>query len=359
MGRFLAGVLFLAACVGDRPAVDPGAPGGGGENTSGSPGGVTKLAPQQCGDLSWQVAVGGEVDFAAIARGQEMQVLSVPLAGGPVSAFSFGKGGTVAPSVQIGSGMTSVSASLIGNYLVGTSSDASSIHISVLTPDLSQALPIAQVAPGLVAKSAFQIADWKMILPVADDQGLRIETFDQTLTPTPIRVATTEPALAMTAAPMQYATVAAWSTVSSCHMMTLYTAAAGPMITVPGACLAPALAIDPTTELGVLAYEGDDGIRMIGWEHQNVVGVSQLISLGGSSPHALFDGQRIWISLLDANDNIVVGYVSDGRFVATTLATHPLGGAYDLIMMDGNVWTVANEHDQFTAQRLCIEPTNG
>lgn len=355
MGRILAGFLFLAACVGDRPDVTPPAPGGGGESTGGTS--VTRLVPQNCGDLTWQLAQTGLVDFAAVAGARDFQAFSVPLAGGPVSVFAFDKGVyNVKPALQIESGMTGVSASQIGNYVVATSTNASSIHITVLTPDLSTALPLAQVAPGLVAKSAFQVADWKWILPVADDQGLRIETFDQTWNPTAIRVATTDPAIAMTATQMQYATVAAWSTVTSCNLMTMYTAQTGAMTTVPGACLAPAMAIDPTTELGVLAYEGDDGIRMIGWDHQDVVGVSQLISLGGSSPHAVFDGTRVWISLLDADHHLVVGYVDGGRFISTTFSTHPYGEAYDLVMRDGEVYAVTDLHDGFVAQHVCLAP---
>lgn len=357
MGRILAGVLFLAACVGDRPAGAP--PDQGGVDPTG-PTSVTRLAPQVCDDMTWHTGIGGAVDFAAIGRGQSMQLLSVPLAGGAVSAYAFGKAGnteTVKPSLEMGAGITSVSSSLVGNYLVGTSGDASSLHITALSLDLSAALPLANVAPGLVGKSALQTAGGTIMLPVADDQGLRIEAFDPRWNATTIRVATTDPALAMTAAQMQDATVAAWSTVDTCYAMTLTTAAPGRMIAMPGACLAPSLAIEPVSELGVLLFEGTDGIRMTEWEHQNIVGVSQLIAQGGSSPRALFDGTRMWMSLLDDNGNIVIGYRESGHFISTTLATRPMAAAYDLVMMDGSVWAVSNTDETYKAQRICLAPT--
>lgn len=357
MRRILAGVLFLAACVGDRPEVTPPASGGG-EDTGGTPG-ATRLAPEDCGTQSWHVATTAALDLAAIDAANGFQVLSVPLTGGAVSVFGFDRNAPITkPSLQIDAGMTGIAASRIGDYVIATSTNANSIDLNLLTPQQT-AVPLAQVAPGLVAKSAFQVADWNTILPVADAQGLRIETFDPMWNATTIRVATTEPALAMTAAPMQYATVAAWATASSCNLMTMYKAETGPMVTVPGACLAPALAIDPTTELGVLAYEGDDGVRMLGWEHQNVVGVSQLIAVGGSSPHAVFDGSRVWISLLDADHHLVVGYVDAGRFISTTFTTDPHGDAYDLVLHDGQVLTVSNANDAFVVQHFCLAPTNG
>lgn len=321
---------------------------------------MTRVAPSVCDDMMWHTGIGGAVDVAAIGRGQSMQLLSTPLAGGPLRAFAFDKGGnteTIKPSIAMGSGITSVSASLVGNYLVATSGDGTALDVTALSLDLSASLPLAKVAPGLVAKSALQVAGGTYMLPVADDQGLRIEAFDPTWSSTTIRVATTEPAIAMTAAQMQTASVAAWSTVDTCYAMTFTSATAGRMISMPGACLAPSLAIEPVSQLGVLVYEGNDGIRMTEWEHENVVGVSQLITQGGSSPRAFFDGTRMWITLLDDSGNLVVGYRESGQFVSTTLPTRPFASAYDVILMDGSLWIVSNQDEAYTAQRICIAPT--
>jgi hypothetical protein len=163
----------------------------------------------------------------------------------------------------------------------------------------------------------------------------------------------------MTAAPMQYATVAAWSTASSCNAMTIVGPSTGATTTAPGACLAPALAIDEKAAQGVLVFEGNDGIRALDLSRERFSGVSQLLALGGSSPRAVFDGQRYWISHLDDAHQLVVGYLDNDELVSTTLDIHPAGTAYDLLFWNGAVWTVTYRGDLYELRRYCIEPTNG
>ncbi len=357
MGRILAGVLFVAACVGDRPEVAP-QPGADLEPSVNAS--AVRYAPQACGEDSWYVKTDGPIEISVAPRRADLQVLSVPLAGGAISAFTFDKGTNLQamdPAIELGTGITAVSAGRIGSYLVATGTDASSLRVSVLTNDLAAAFPLVTLQPGLVARSAFQTVGGKTVLPVADDQGLRLETFDQTFSPTTARLATTEPAVAMTAASTQDATVAAWSTATACHLMMVMSPSPGPMFTSPGACLAPALAIDPTTQLGALVFEGNDGIRMLPWDQKVLGGVSRLVAIGGTSPRAVFDGGRLWISYLDAHQHIVAGYLDGGQLVSTTLTgTHPLASAYDLVEMDGAVWAVSYQADAFSAQRVCVLP---
>jgi len=44
---------------------------------------------------------------------------------------------------------------------------------------------------------------------------------------------------------------------------------------------------------------------------------------------------------------------------AAIAGTHPASSAYDLVMMNGSVWAVSFEADQYEAHRLCILPSNG
>lgn len=366
MGRILAGALFLAACGDNGTEITPPNPPGGVDTTQPGGNGVpTPLyTPQVCGELSWTVSGGnGAIDVAVVPRSSGAQVLSVPLTGGAITGYSLDKDMNmqqVAPALTYDAGFTQVSASIVRDHLIATGVSSSSIKISAIANDLSTAQQLAKIEPGLVAKPTFHLADGNLIVPVADAQGLRVEQFDTGWNDTTIRVADTEPALAMTATQMSSATVAAWSTASSCHMMTLFSAAPGPLVTVPEACMAPAMAIDPATQKGALFFEGTDGLRMLDWSHTNVVGVSQLVRANGSAPRAVFDGTRIWMSHLDDRGDIVVGYFDGGHYTsAAVTGTHPASSAYDLVLINGEVWTVSFEADTYEAHRLCILPANG
>ena len=337
--------------------VDTTQPGGNGLPT-------TRYTPQVCGELSWTVSGGnGAIDVAVVPRQSGAQVLSVPLAGGAITGYSLDKDMNmrqVSPALTYDSGFTQVSASMVRDHLIATGVGSSAIRINVIANDLSGAQQLAKLDPGLVAKPTFHLADGNVIMPVADAQGLRIEELDTQWNVTTTRVATTEPAMSMTAAQMSSATVAAWSTASSCHMMTLFSAAPGPRVTVPEACPAPAMAIDPATQKGALFFEGTDGLRMIDWSHTDVVGVSQLIRPNATAPRALWDGSRIWVSHLDERGDIVVGYLDGGHYTSAALTgTHPMSSAYDLVMIEGAVWAVSFEGDTYDAHRLCILPSNG
>jgi hypothetical protein len=365
MGRILAGVLFLAACadngveqpttVNPPRGVDTIQPTGEGLPTA-------HFVPTACGELSWTISGGNNaIDVAVLPRSFGVQVLAVPLAGGAMSAYTLDKGmemQTLQPALTIDDTFTSVSASVVRGRLTATGIDASSISVDVVADDLSRAQLVAKLQPGMIAKPAFQVSDGISFIPVADSQGLRIEQFDGAWDGTTTRVATTEPATGMTATAMGDATVAAWSTASSCYMMTLYTTAPGPLVHIPEACNSPHLAIDPASEKGVLVFEGTDGIRVIETEHAGVVGVSKLLRLYGTSPRALWDGKRVWISHLDQRGDMIIGYLENGKYVSSAISgPHPASSAYDLVMIDGSVWTVSFDADTYQADRLCILPT--
>jgi len=364
MGRILAGVLLLAAC-GDNGIDAPGANPPGGNDTM-QPGGAgvptAHYVAAVCGELSWTTSGGnGAIDVAVVPRSFGAQVLEVPLSGGAISGYTLSKQmdmQTVSPQITINSSFTTVAASEVNGRLTATGVDASSIRVNVIADDLSHATEVAKLAPGLISKPAFQVSDGLSFVPVADDQGLRVEAFDGAWNTTTTRVAATEPATAMTATQMQYATVAAWSTQASCYMMTLFRPAPGPLVHIAEACDSPHLAIDPASQKGVLVFQTADGIRMINTEHTGVLGPSQLLRLNGSSPRALWDGKHIWISHLDQRGDIIVGYMEDGHFhSAAVTGPHPVSSAYDLVLINGSVWTVSFDSQTYQADRMCILPT--
>jgi hypothetical protein len=153
---------------------------------------------------------------------------------------------------------------------------------------------------------------------------------------------------------MGSSTVAAWATKTECFMMTMFTAQPGPMDKLPEACTSPQLAIDSATQIGHLVFEGNDGIHILETSHVRFVDASKLLRAGGTSPRVLFDGQRFWVSYLDASGQIVVGYL-DGSHLNSTTVVGPNPGArgYDLAMIAGQVWVVAFDGSGYSASRLC------
>ena len=367
MGRFSTIVLLLAAACGDNSnqpvSVTP--PGGVDTTQPGGAGTPTPLyAPQVCGDLSWTTnARNTAVDVSVVPRPFGAQVLAVPLAGGALTGYSLDKHMdmmTIDAQLAINDTFTAVSASQVNGRLTSTALDASSIRVHVIADDLSGAQEVAKLLPGNITKPAFHVADGVNFVPVADDQGLRLELFDGSWQASTRRVATTEPATGLAAATMGYSTVAAWSTKANCYMMTLFTAAPGPLATMPEACTSPHLAIDSATQVGQLVFEGTDGIRMLTTKHTGFDGVSQLLRRDGTAPRTLWDGQRFWVSYLDARGDIVVGYLDggdSGHYVSMAIVgPRPGMQAYDLVLIGGQVWAVSFDTSGYTAHRICIEP---
>jgi hypothetical protein len=333
------------------------------QNGTGTPLPIT--APQVCGDMSWKTTIGGAaVDISLVPTSSGAQALAVPQGGGALSAYALDKQmnlQAIGASLTIDDAFTAVSASSVRGYLVATAADASSLEVDMLANDLSKAATITKLAPGYIAKPAFQRSDTFDFIPVADATGLRLEGFDASWQAKTIRVATSEPATGMTAATMGHATVAAWATKARCYMTAVFGPQPGPLASVPEACVSPRLAIDSATARGQLVYEASDGIRMMSTELTSFVGSSQRIAQSGSAPRVLWDGHRFWISYLDATGAIVVGYLDGGdtgKYVSTmVVGPRPGASAYELAMIDGQVWVVSFVSDGIAASRLCIEST--
>jgi hypothetical protein len=367
MGRFSVIVLFLAAC-GDNSG-QPSIVHTGGQDTF-QPGGVgvpTPIyVPEVCGDLSWTTNTRNTaIDVSVVPRSSGAQVLTVPLAGGSMTGYSLDKAmnmQTIDAQLSINDKFTAVSASEVDGRLVATGVDATSIRVDLVADDLSGARQVAKLLPGTIADPAFQVADGINIVPVADAQGLRLETFDSAWNLTTTRVANTEAATGITAAKMDYSTVAAWSTATSCYMMTLFTAQPGPLATMPEACTSPRLAVDGATQHGQLVFESSGNIRILATQHTSFDGVSQLLRTKGTAPRVLWDGERFWISYLDQRGNIVVGYLDggdSGHYISTAIdGATPVSSAYDLVMIAHQVWAVSFDETGYTAHRVCMENVN-
>jgi hypothetical protein len=367
MGRFSAIVLLLAAACGDnlsQPGSGHPPPGGTTPQPTGDGVPTAFYAPQVCGDLSWTInSRNTAIDISVVPRASGAQVLSVPLAGGSLTGYSLTKAmdmQTVGAQLSISDTFTTVSASEVNGQLTSTALDASSIRVHVIADDLSSAQQVAKLLPGYISNPAFQTADGVSFVPVADDQGLRIERFNGAWTNSTMRVATTEPATGLAAAQMDYSTVAAWSTKANCYMMSLFTPAPGPLVTMPEACTDPHLAIDSTSQHGQLVFQGPDGIRMLSTQHTSFDGISQLIGRDGTAPRVVWDGQRFWISYLDLRGDIVVGFLDggdSGHYVSTgVFGPRPGASAYDLVMIAGQVWAVSFDASGYMAHRICVEP---
>ena len=72
----------------------------------------------------------------------------------------------------------------------------------------------------------------------------------------------------------------------------------------------------------------------------------------------MFDGDRYWISYLNARGEVTVGYLDDDRHIVSMGLTgvQPMAQAYDLAVIDGAVWVYALDGiSGYTGTQMCLE----
>jgi hypothetical protein len=164
---------------------------------------------------------------------------------------------------------------------------------------------------------------------------------------------TTSQSTGVVSTPFGSDVMAVWSTASDCHLEHLTGFKTGVGASQPFACSAPAIATTGTT--GLLLFEAGDGVRTVGFDTASLGTGSSLLAPGGTSPRALFDGSRYWVSYLDTGGDLVVGFLdASGALVTTTVTgTEPSHDAYQFLELGNQIWVISADQTSFAATRIC------
>ncbi|MDB4958021.1 MAG: hypothetical protein JWO36_5590 [Myxococcales bacterium] len=289
-------------------------------------------------------------------------LLAVPRAGGTMTGFTLdGKmnivGNPNGTKIGINESFTAVSASVAAGTLVSAGVDAGTIRLDLLNRDLSVDHQVAKIPGNFVGKPAVLYANGERLVPVAGDAGLTVHAFDASWGWLDSKDFPAKPATGMTTVQMGAKAMVAWSTASDCHvrMMTGLSTGVGSIMGTP--CQNPRIATNNTFDNSVLVYQTDAGVQYQQIAHGVMDPPTQTVRLGATSPRVLFDGQRYWISYIDARGDLVVGFLDEetGHVVSMGLAgTSPKQGAYELAMVDGFPWAFSLDTSGYSAQRLCV-----
>jgi hypothetical protein len=341
-------------------------------NPGGALGTTQRFAPEVCGVREWttliaadpamDISVIGNLSVAGAPSGAT--VLAVPRAGGTITGFSIDDrmnvvGDPTGTKVAIDGSFTAVSASLTNGRLVSAAVDSGIVNVNLLGNDLSNAQAIAKLPGNFVGKPAVLYANGDRVIPVATDAGLTVHAFDGSWNWINSKdVQASKPAIGMATTQVGNSAMVAWSTDYDCYVRLINTFDSGNGSTLQGPCLSPRLAANSTQDSAVLVYQTPQGVRFVSISHSAMNPATRMIRANASSPRVLFDGQRYWISYLDARGDVVVGILdSSGNLVSMGLTgTTPKDQAYELTMVNGSPWVLSLDADGggYTAQRMCV-----
>lgn len=364
MGRFFASVLFLAAC-GDNSDLDLS--GNPDQVEPGDNGTVAaRYQPAVCGVMAWDnVGLDAAQDVSVTARPNGgATFFSAPLAGGSLTGFQLDprmnmENGTIQKLPINNALFDKVAVSYIQNRPVSTAISDGAVYVHTLDTKLETAEYITKV-PGLsISEPTFLYAQGNLVMPVGTKDGLFMHRFvDDSLEPMDSkRFSTTKPVLAVTSAQLQTNMMTAYSTETECYLMVNSTYEVGVSARVERACPSPRLSVNEFNGDAKLLFDSPEGIRMMPIHLTMFGGDAPVIRTDASSPRTVFDGERFWISYLDARGDVVVGFLDERNHPVTMSlgAPQPERAAYELVMIDGAPTVFSVDDKGYTAYSMCVD----
>ncbi len=361
MGRFLAIVIALSGC--GRLGFDDMNGGGGGSGGSGDqstgPGVSASQLPNVCDSRSWAInSLGGNLDLAVTATATGAAVFAVPTATGSISGFLLNENleSSGLTTVAAGTFISSAASVVDGKLIVAGVNGGSRALVYIAPSDLGTAASqIANVDGMYLSKSPLLTAGTDLITPTACSAGLTINPYDTQFNATASQLSvTTAQSTALVSTPYGPDVMAVWSTATDCHLEHLTGWKTGTGSSQSYACSAPAIATNGTT--GMLLFEGSGGVHTAGFDGSGLDGSHTLFAPGASSPRVMFAGSLYWISYLDGNGDLNVGYLSStgALLTATVTGTQPAHDAYQFLDFNGEIWVISADATSFAATKICI-----
>ncbi|HEY5920941.1 MAG TPA: hypothetical protein VIV11_04690 [Kofleriaceae bacterium] len=365
MGRFSPVLLLLFTACTDHLLVDDNEPltdeltavGGAIEQS-----GVPRNVPSVCGVQTWrfQSPVDAGMNVSVARRAHGAVALATPRSGGVMTGFELDTQmnmvaqGKVAPDVE----PTRVVASSVGSHLASTAIQGDVVHVHLLDDGLANAKYVAKLVGTSVAEPAFYTLDGRLVMPAIADDGLWLHQLSDSFEPlASTRVASSQPARSLAAAQLGSSLLTAWSTDDACHMMLSSGVSSAIDTRVPSACHEPRMAVNPSTNEGVMVFDSAAGVRLMNVSATQLSGDSSVVCPETYAPRTLFDGTNFWVSYLNARGDVVVGVLGANRKVVTIALAdaHPEPGAYELALVGGAPWVVALNSEGYTAHRMCVD----
>jgi hypothetical protein len=363
--RKLAVVLFCAAACGDNSIVDPGqdeAPGDEGPNWEGV---TPHLAPELCAARAWPSVKFDktDVDLSVVETPGGVTMFTVDRAGGELRGFVANQFGELATK-NTGTTMrpekiTAVSAAYLDDRLVLASvADGGNVFVDFVREDLGQIVNLSTAHGTMLADVPIaKVRDERLALVADANDGVTGIRFDDKWRTAGTQLLSTKSPRSITATRYRDDTIVAWSTDSTCHLTRV---AADRTSARNFACVGARLAIDTAKRTGLMVYATGDDVMIsdirIGGESE-LANTRRLVEKG-SAPKIVFDGERYWVSYINARNDVVVGYLdTKGSLVSMAVeGTRPTANAYELSVIDGELWMYAVDEAGLGAQRFCLKP---
>lgn len=353
---------MFAGCgdnLGEGADPQPSLPGiNGSEAPSTTP---PRLVPEACGKVDWTTGIAADksVDVAVVAGDQDGTLIAAPSSGGRLAGFSFDLGmdaSSAGIKVPLPGTFDAVATAMLGDRVVAAARGTSGVELALLDKSLGDAKLFAKLPSDLVSNGVmYRLTGPDPVVPYATDDGLYLQQFGAGLQPTALQhFLTTDPATGLAATQDEGNILVAMSTATDCHIELVESISAGYGSTLPLACNHPMVAAAPQQASAGLVFEFGNAVWFALIEQGQVVSGHRL-SASASSPRIVFDGQRYWVSYLDAEGHVEVGFLDAAHQLSAIKLTdtRPEANAYQLLMIHGSVWVIGLDPPGYAAHRVC------
>ncbi len=362
MRSFFAISLALVAGCGDNLSGPQGLPDEAAPEDGVQAGDPTfRVSPEICGARSWdQIAVDAkDSELRAVGTDRGVDVFMVARGGSMLRGFQLDGHGLVigdpqGQKIRSDALFTGLSAARVDDRLVVGLVSGTQTTLNVIRDDLGDYRELAVVDSTLIGDSTMMHSLHARVAATGGASGMLMTMFDANWTAMETRSVARSVPVSMTSAPYGGDAIVAWSTTNECHLQRV---ASGVESMRPYPCLDSRLAVDYASGGGWMVYEAGEGLmlgRISVGNHNQIANQIELVR-NGRAPRIAFDGQRYWVSYLDARNDVVVGFLDDNGALDWTWidGTQPADGAYDLAVIAGVPWVYAMDGRGVSATRLC------
>jgi hypothetical protein len=367
MGRLFACVLFVAAC-GDNLIVDPSSSktvtNFGGESVT-TP--TAHYVPAVCGTSSWSLPFPNtpSVDVAIASEREQTSVLVTPTSGGAVDGFVLNDRLVVTSDPQATKlgidGFSTVSSAIIEHRLVAAGIAGDSVQVHVLDADFQNPALIGKVPATAVAKPAVMQLGTATVMATGGVDGLSLTQISpQFEVGETLLVGASSAVTSLSATQYGQSIVATWTTEDhNCYVERLAQFVAGNATHSMIDCDHVRVAANIGANEARIVFDGTGGLRMTTVSEMKIDGFSTQLRADARGSRVIFDGERYWVSYIDARNNIVAGFLDDNaQLISTAIeGPTPMGESYELALLDGKPTVFSLDmQNGYQANSLCVVP---
>jgi hypothetical protein len=321
-----------------------------------------RFLPNVCSYNSWTpTTIDPTVNISIAQRpGGGATLVTVPQAGGSLYGFNLDpRMDMIGDGQKVLSGVyTDNSISWVNGRPVTTSISDGAVYVNLYDENLQYPQLTSKFAGTHIAEPAFYSAQGNIVLPVANDTGLWMYRFDDSMEPLDVKqFQATAPAKSLAVAQLGTAMISSWSTDASCYLHVNTTYEAGVTASVDSPCVNQRIAVNDKNGDSAMLFDSPKGVRMMINHLTMMGGDAPIIRPDATSPRTVFDGTNFWISYLDARGDIVVGFLDANNHPVTMAlgAPKPDRLGYELAMIDGSPWVLSVDSGGYNAYRMCVD----